>query len=181
MKPTDPGESIPSTAETALSDATDLFVEVNVRSLAPPLATHDGQREIIDRFAALSEEKVLTGTRVSILGERICLCETCGGTQSGAAALDRVRLYERWAATSDLEISVPFERRTLHSTITDVECEVIVPPRIAVAVYDDASLLYVFPCEIEGTVYTVTDALEALEATLRSGQHTEQSPTRQES
>lgn len=154
---------IPWRNEAELPDDVDLFVELNVRSLAPPTGTHAGQTEVIRTLSTLESAGVIEELRISVFGERICPCETCEDTRPGRVALDRVREYQRWAANFDTDASVPFDCRNLHSEIAETDYEVIVPPRISVGVYDDARLLGVFPCEIDGTVYTVSDVVAALE------------------
>ena len=154
---------IPWCNEAELPGEAELFVELNVRSLAPPTGTHEGQTDVIETLSDLESAGVIEELRLCVFGERICPCDTCGDTRPGRAALDRVREYQRWAANLDTEVSIPFERRTIHSEIAETDYEVIVPPRVSLGIYDDATLLGVFPCEIGDTVYTVGDVIEALE------------------
>jgi len=140
-------------------------VDAFVRSLVPPSGAHETQAEIIERLSALGAFGVVEDSTVSIWGRRLCECETCAGTRAGRAVLDRLWEFETWEREQDADVELPFDRREVHSEFTGSVHEVVVPPRVLLAVYGDSTLLGVFPCEVEGEVYTARDGLVALDAT----------------
>jgi hypothetical protein len=141
----------------------ELTADVYLRSLSPAAGVHDGQTARIERLSALSTAGRLGDVRVSVWGDRICLCETCAETGAGRAALDRVEEFERWADEVEPTVTLPFDRRTVRSSYTDSAQEVLVPPVVLLALYDRETLLGVFPHAADGRQVSVEDALVAIE------------------
>lgn len=140
----------------------DVRVEVFVRSLAPAPAVHAAQVDVVEAVNDLAEAGRIEDATVSIWGERLCPCETCRETGAGRAVLNRVRAIESWAEAVPAAVTVPFDRRSHECGFTDLGGEVIVPPRITVAVYGDGALLGVFPCEVDGESISAVEGLERL-------------------
>lgn len=150
--------------DATLGPTSELTADVYLRSLSPPAGVHEGQTARIERLSTLSAAGRLGEVRVSVWGDRICLCETCTGTGAGRAALDRVEEFERWAEEADPAVTLPFERRVVRSRYTDSEQEVLVPPVMLLALYGGESLVGVFPHTAAGGQVPVEDAIAAIEA-----------------
>lgn len=146
-----------------LGPASELTADVYLRSLSPPAGVHDGQAARIERLTTLSAAGRLENVRVSVWGNRICLCETCAGTGPGRAALDRVEEFERWAEDLDPAVTLPFDHRKVRSDYTDSTQDVLVLPVLLLALYDRDSLLGVFPHATDDRQVPVEDALAAIE------------------
>ena len=151
--------------EATLGPETELTADVYLRSLSPPAGVHDGQTARIERLSELAAAGRLGDVRVSVWGDRVCLCETCAGTGAGRAALDRVAEFERWADDLDAAVSLPFDRHTIRSSYTDSTQEVLVPPVMLLALYDRESVVGVFPHAAGGREAPVEDAIAAIETT----------------
>jgi len=152
-------------AETAerFAAADDRRVEVFVRSMLPPLGAKSCQEALIERFDELATESTLDGVSVSITGNRLCLCDTCSGTDAERDLLDRFADLDEWGAEYDATASSFFETKELDSSMTGETARALVPPRVSTALYCDGALSGVFPCRIEGREYTVADFADALE------------------
>lgn len=148
--------------------ALDVRVDVFVRSLAPAPGLHGQQVAIVESLNELADAGGIADATVSIWGERLCPCETCRETGAGRAVLDRVRAIEAWAAAVSAAVTVPFERRSRDCGFTGAKTTVIVPPRITIVIYGDATLLGVFPCEVDGESISVAEGLERLRKARRA-------------
>jgi hypothetical protein len=150
-----------------------LTADIYLRSLSPPAGVHDGQVALVERLSALSSAGRLSDLRVSVWGERFCLCDTCAGTSAGRAALERVEEFQRWADRYGAETSLPFERRDVHSNFAPSareSHEALVPPRVLLALYGGESLLGVFPHIAGEDSVSVRDGIDAIEAATTSDQ-----------
>lgn len=156
------GDRLLRTERPRVPSDVDLRVEVFVRSLAPTPAAHVAQVDLVKAVNDLADGGPLADTTVSVWGDRLCRCDTCRDTSAGRAMLDRVRAFEAWAAAVPAAVTVPFDRRCLACGFTGAEADVIVPPGVTIAVYGDASLLGVFPCEVDGESISVAEGLERL-------------------
>lgn len=149
----DPGSS----ADAAVS------VDIFVRSLAPPGSVHDEQIAVLARLDALEDRGTLEGWTVTIWGERICECAVCLGTRAGQAIHDQIQEFRYWAEQVSENVSLPFERLAIESEIAETQTDVLVPPRVTLAVYAGDRLLRVFPYTVDGVHHSVNDALDWLE------------------
>ncbi|QPV63609.1 hypothetical protein I7X12_02955 [Halosimplex litoreum] len=137
-------------------------VEVFVRSMLPPLGAKSGQEALIARLDELTDESSLDAVSVTVTGDRLCLCETCAGTDTERALLDRIAELDEWGGDHDATASPFFEVRDLDSAMADETARALVPPRVTTALYCDDSLAGVFPCRIDGQEYAVADFADAL-------------------
>ena len=147
----------------------DVRVDVYVRSMAPPPATHEAQVGLIADLEALAAADVVDESTVTIWGERLCRCETCRETGAGRAVLARVRSFEGWAADVDATVDLPFDFRRLDCEMTGASNEVIVPPRVTLGIHVEGTLRGVFPCVIDGVSISASDGLAMLRRARRSG------------
>lgn len=134
-------------------------LELYVRSLAPSSA-RDHQESVVTRVQALADSDAVDTTRLHITGDCVCPSAATARTERGRFLLDRVALFESWAATEDVEL-VGFERRD-GASMTGEAITGIRFPRIVLAAFADDELEFVAPCR--GT--SVSDFLDSLEARL---------------
>ncbi|WP_436910118.1 HTH domain-containing protein [Halosimplex marinum] len=138
-------------------------VEVFVRSMLPPLGVKSRQEALIARLDKLTGESALDAVSVTVTGNRLCLCDTCSGTDAGGDLLDRITEFDGWGDEYDATASPFFETRELDSAIAGETARALVPPRVCTALYCDGALAGVFPCRIGGREYAVADFLDALD------------------
>lgn len=143
--------------------ADDRRVEVFVRSMLPPLGAKGSQEALIERLDDLADRSAIDDVSVTVTGNRLCLCETCTGTDVGGELLERVRELDEWGEEFDASTSPYFETRTLDSAVAGQTARALVPPRVATALYCDDALAGVFPCRMGESEYAVADFLEALD------------------
>ncbi|MFC7194620.1 HTH domain-containing protein [Halosimplex aquaticum] len=104
----------------------------------------------------------LDNVSVTVTGDRLCLCETCTGTDAGSSLLDRVRELDGWGREFDASVSRFFETRELDSSVAGETARALVPPRVAVALYCDGTLAGAFPCEMGDATVATRDFVAAL-------------------
>ncbi|WP_135364045.1 HTH domain-containing protein [Halosimplex halophilum] len=138
-------------------------VEVFVRSMLPPLGAKSRQEALIARLDELAAASALDGVSVTVTGNRLCLCDTCSGTDGGGDLIDRIAELDEWGDEYDATASPFFETRELDSSIAGETARALVPPRVSAALYCDEALAGVFPCRIGGREYTVADLVDALD------------------
>lgn len=143
-------------------------VDVFVRSLLPPLSARHRQERLIRRLKSMAEQSQIEEVSVHVTGDRICLCETCRETDTGATLLDRLGELDDWGA-DDAAFSPFLETRELSSAVTDDHARALVPPRVTVALYCDDSLSGVFPCHAGDRTYCVGDFIDALDRVTDTG------------
>lgn len=151
------------TTESRFERADTRRVTVFVRSMLPPLGAKRTQEALIRELHDLEAEGRLNEVSVTVTGDRLCLCETCSGTDAGAALLDRVRELDGWGREFDASASRFFETREIDSSVAGETARALVPPRVAVALYCDGALAGVFPCEMGASTVTTEDFLASLD------------------
>jgi len=138
-------------------------VEVFVRSMLPPLGVKSTQEALIARLDELAADSSLDAVSVTVTGNRLCLCETCAGTDAERSLLDRIAELDEWGDDHDATASPFFETRDLDSAMADETARALVPPRVTAALYCDDTLAGVFPCRIDGQECAVRDFADALD------------------
>ncbi|ELZ22329.1 hypothetical protein C475_17493 [Halosimplex carlsbadense 2-9-1] len=138
-------------------------VEVFVRSMLPPLGAKSSQEALIARLDELADESSLDAVSVTVTGSRLCLCETCSGTDTESELLERIAELDEWGGDYDATASPFFETRELDSAMAEETARALVPPRVTAALYCDDALAGVFPCRIDGRKYAVADFADALD------------------
>ncbi|WP_459191993.1 HTH domain-containing protein [Halosimplex sp. J119] len=138
-------------------------VTVFVRSMLPPLGAKRTQEALIRELHDLEAEGQLDEVSVTVTGNRLCLCETCSGTDAGSSLLERVRELDGWGHEFDASVSRFFETRELDSSVAGETARALIPPRVAVALYCDDTLAGAFPCEMGESTVTTEDFLASLD------------------
>ena len=136
-----------------------LTVDLYVRADAPVV---ERRQSVIDRLKRLEGQDRIDGFRVHPWPRAISL--GLADEIDGDGIRDVVRSFETWADRCDRHIRPPFDVRTTHSAITGESDELLVLPVICLAAYDTGDLVDVAPSSDGGSVYTVEDALDAIEA-----------------
>lgn len=135
-------------------------VDVYVRSLSPPLGTRQRQEKLFKRLQELQAEGVIDSYRVNLWGGGVCLCDVCSGTGIAQSMLDRVEEFEQWA--SDRAVSLPFERKSVESSVLQQTSDDLVVPSICLGIYNETEVQGVVPCEVDGETVSVSDYVEAI-------------------
>jgi hypothetical protein len=145
----------------------DTYIELYVRSLLPDGA---GKRQdaVIDQLDALEREGEIAGYDVIVWGKQIAPQSAAASTDEGRYILNRVAEFKQWALSNNVSLESFYERRTVESAAADSATDAIRLPVIGLAEYDGDELAHVAPCTKDGTVHTITDRLERLEAGLPS-------------
>lgn len=133
--------------------------ELYVRSLAPRGA-HASQEAIVQRLLDMESEQSLEFS-LTVWGDQIATDTAVTRTEAGRTALDTVRRFESWAATNGYTVE-PFFSDVHRESLVDAAHDVIVPPHVCLALYDEGDVTGVFPCSDHGIHYTVEDAIEAM-------------------
>lgn len=136
----------------------DLFV----RTLGPPMGTHRRQGAILDRLESLDHRDAVESVRVRVWGDSICLSECCSTHPDVGAVRDRVEQYLTWGEETP-GVSVPFDRRSVDSWVTEERFEVLDLPTVALAVSTDATLECLLPAQLDGDWWTVERYLDWFE------------------
>jgi hypothetical protein len=133
-----------------------------VRSHAPTPGGHETRRRVFRNLDSAIAQKSLDTYDVTIVGEGLCLCDCCIERPPGR------QLVETFSAardrTPDSVDPVGFEERVVDSTITGEHHRVLVPPELCLTLTADGELVGVFPCRIDGTLFSVPDFLDVLTA-----------------
>jgi len=139
------------------------YIELYVRSLLPDGA---GKRQdtVIDTLDALERDGEIAGYDVIVWGKQIAPESAAANTEEGRYILNRVAEFKQWALSNNVSLESFYERRTVDSAVADAATDAIRLPVIGLAEYDGEELVHVAPCTEGGTVHTITDRLENLEA-----------------
>lgn len=138
-----------------------------VRSLAPAFGVRRRQESVFDRLRALSETGPVDDVTLSVWGGGVCVDGPCAETPACRRLRDRIEEFRSWAADCVRPVSLPFERRSVTSSIVDDDYEEITTPDVTLAVYTDDGLTLVVPCTVAGETVcapTLLDTLEQLTA-----------------
>jgi hypothetical protein len=157
-----PGEPT-SRGETGSEPPEPLTVELYVRSLCGE-AAKEPQEAVIERLSRLERDGVVDEYTVRVWGRRICPDTAAADTDAGRFVLDRIEAFEDWAAEAGASVRSFFDTAEVDSSITGESYEAITVPTLTLAEFRGEELQWVSPCADGGTVYTVADRLDALEA-----------------
>lgn len=138
-------------------------IEVWARGLAPYGATNVRER-VCDRLRQLKDEGKITDISMATWGERIDAAPVDAREAFVSPAQEAVTEFETWALEHSYSLQPAFETREIGLPVTGQRREVVVPPVVCLAVYDDSELQAVFPYSDGETVYTVSNCLDLLEA-----------------
>jgi hypothetical protein len=143
------------------SAGTEVALELNVRSLAPP-AGGVALDAAVARLEELDASEVIDEYGVHVWGRRIATDTTTAGTDAGEAIFDRLNAFHAWADRTGMSLDSFFAIEETRSTITGETYEAVVLPTMTLAEYEGDDLRFVTPCTDGTAVYTVPDRLDAL-------------------
>jgi hypothetical protein len=138
---------------------TQLTVDLYVRADAPVV---DRRNAVIGRLERLERQDRIAGFRLSHWPSAISLDLVRERDDDGIHEV--VRSFETWAGRNDRRITPSFDVRTPHSSITGESDDLLVLPVMCIAAYDGDDLVGVAPSSDGGSVHTVADALDSIEA-----------------
>jgi hypothetical protein len=147
-----------------LSEGGSHRVETFIRSLTPAAGTHSRQAQLLRTLEQQAETGQIEQYDVTLLGEKLCLCDHCRALHDDTEVLDVVEQLESW---HDRGIrSSGFAAHDIDSSITDEQYSVVIPPEISLGIYVDDSLAGVFPCMAAGVNFRPEAYLDGLAAGL---------------
>lgn len=144
-----------------IEDGDPVEVDVMLQSLAPPQGTRQRQEQVFQRLDELREEGSIDMFRVNLWGGNVCLCDVCRDIRAGERVRERIEEFETWA-TENEGVTLPFERKDVHSEVLGDTTSEIAVPNIVLALYTDAELVGVFPNQTEGRYVSAADCLQAI-------------------
>ncbi|MEF8937056.1 MAG: HTH domain-containing protein [Halovenus sp.] len=145
-----------------LSEGGSHRVETFIRSRTPTAGTHSRRTRLFRTLERATNANRIERYDVTLLGEKLCLCDYCRAFHDDTALLDTV---ERLGSWRDGEIySTGFTERETESSITGERYSDVVPPEIALGIYVDDSLAGVFPCTAAGVDFRPEAYLDGLAA-----------------
>lgn len=144
-------------------DAERLTVELYVRSLCSD-GTTSPQETVIRRLSRLERDGIVDEYTVHVWGRRVSPDTAAADTDAGRFVLDRIEAFRAWAADAGMSIRSFFDTDEIDSSITGESYDAITVPTLTLAEFCGDDLRWVTPCADGGTVYTVSDRLDALEA-----------------
>lgn len=128
-----------------------LSIEIYVRSISEPSA-HGYQSELLDLLRRLDQQGTIDGYDVTLMGEKICNCETCKELEPVDRRLERIREWRRWAAENG--VTLLFNERTVRSSVTGDTYQFIVPPTATLVLSHDGAIESVLPNRSDGETET---------------------------
>lgn len=137
-------------------------VEVFVRSLAPPVGACQQQDSVLEQLQSFERQGLIDGVDISVWGKSICTDSTAAQTEPGRRFLDHLEEFSTWEARTESAVTMPFEEKTVSSSITNEQYTKIVLPRVCLTVYSGEQLELVLPCEINGDCYCVGDFIDSV-------------------
>lgn len=137
-------------------------VELYVRSLVPR-ENRSRQSTVLDQLKRLAIEDEIVDYEVLVCGKRLPANPGDAQTAFGTYLLNRITVFELWAAQNDISLDTLFERRHVDSTYTGETGTELVFPTMVLAEYEGTDLRFVSPCETGDRTWRVTDRLRVLE------------------
>lgn len=139
-----------------------LRVELYVRSLVPR-QNRSRQSTVLNQLKSLSIEDKIVDYDLVVCGKRLPANPGDARTTFGTYLLNRITVFELWAAQNDISLNALFDRRRIDSTITGETGTELVFPTMVLAEYEGTDLRFVTPCETADRTWRVTDRLRVLE------------------
>lgn len=147
----------------SLVPSTDTEVQATafVQSLGP-VASKESQDMLLGELDDLADRGVLAGIDLVVWGNSVCTESPAADIGSGRRVVDAIADFHELTADSPLSIAPFFRVSTVTTAYSDRDFRRIVPPNRAVALYVAGDLAAVFPCLIDGAVYTPDDLVAYL-------------------
>lgn len=146
---------------TRLDQATDVRVDVFLRSLGAPTGSEGTQARVIERLEELEEQGRIDTYTVSVWGEQIRPGNRCARTPVGQYMLDKIEALQAWSRDTP-GATVPFENKTVSSFVTEGAHEVVKLPRICLSVRADQDIAAVLPVRFDNRPLSVREYLDLL-------------------
>jgi hypothetical protein len=141
------------------TEHTQCRAELWMREHSPSI--HDRQQIILAQLQNLTESGHLDAYSVGTWDKHLGTTTNESPTEIPTRTLGKAREFETWADQTGH--SLPgFRRRTQSSLITDTTQEVITPPILCLALYEDETLSEVVPHSGPEGHHTVTERLQSL-------------------
>jgi DNA-binding Lrp family transcriptional regulator len=151
----------PSRSETD-EEPTTPALELYVRSLSAD-TVHGPRESVLERLSRLEREGVVAEYTVHVWGRRVSP-ETAARTEAGRFLLDRIERFRDRSRRNATSTRSFFEPHEVTSSITGESYTAVTVPSLALAEFRDGALRRVTPSADGGTVRTVEDHLDAIEA-----------------
>jgi DNA-binding Lrp family transcriptional regulator len=137
-------------------------LELYVRSLSAD-TVHGPRESVLERLSRLEREGVAAEYTVHVWGRRVSP-ETAARTEAGRFLLDRIERFRDRSRRNATSTRSFFEPHEVTSSITGESYTAVTVPSLALAEFRDGALRRVTPSADGGTVRTVEDHLDAIEA-----------------
>ena len=143
------------------SPAAGVHLELFVRSLSPR-GDQSGQAVALRRLEALEGNGTIDGYEVQVCGRELPTRPSDAVTEFGVYLLNRIGVFQEWAARNGRSFGSLFEPEEVSSAITGERYTRLVMPMLVLAEYDDRALRFVSPCEGSDRTWSVPDRLAYL-------------------
>jgi DNA-binding Lrp family transcriptional regulator len=143
------------------SSTSGVHLELFVRSLCPE-GCRSSQTAAIRRLEELEVAGTIDDYTVQICGRAVPPRPSDAVSEFGTYLLNRIAVFQEWAAVDGRSLGTHFEPETVRSTITGEEYDRIVLPVMILAEYEDDALRFVSPSEGSERTWCVPGRLEYL-------------------
>lgn len=154
-------EGLLNTCLTDVEGEGEVELDIFVRSLSPPMGVRQRQEQLFSQLQELQSAGRIDSYRVNLWGGGVCLCDVCSGTSIAKSMMDTVEELEQWAATQE-EVTLPFERKTVESSMVDQASSDLTVPSMSLTVRVESDICGVFPCTVAGESISVTNCIERM-------------------
>jgi len=139
-----------------------VIIEIYFRSICRPNA-HEYQEELLERVRELDRQDVIDRFDVTLVGEKICSCESCRKIEKVQERLEEIEQWRQWAANNGVALSV--DEKSVRSSVMGQEYEFIVLSTATLVARVGQSIRAVLPNRTGGEVVTPSEFLEELRQT----------------
>lgn len=136
-------------------------VELWIRSFVP-VSTPRCERAL-EYACDLEAEGVLESVDVGVWGREFARTTLSQRVPQLETIHRRLEAFEEWAETTDRQLEPFFRRRHVESELTGEQCERWRLPVVALAEFEDDTLVHVAPCTVGDQTVDVFDRLEMLD------------------
>ncbi|MFC6976845.1 HTH domain-containing protein [Halomicroarcula sp. GCM10025709] len=134
-----------------------------VSSVAGADQLYSSQERLVERLQSLVDAGYIDELTVTVWGEQVCTEGALSTVTDCSQIIQAIGDFFALAADSSVEVAPFFRVKEISSSLSGEEFNCISTPARCVAFYTAESLLGVYPCKVDGVVYTPEDALTQLE------------------
>lgn len=145
-----------------MSATTKYSVTLFVRA-DPELGAETSKEAIAQKLIDLDRADVIEEYSVRVWGREFRPTGPLEGTEYHESLLVQLREFERWADRANTSFDRLFRRKAVSSSVTDEAYTAITLPTICLAVYQDDTLVGVYPHRDDTGTHSVEHALETIE------------------